>query len=435
MVFIATILLIAAQTGEPRVLDEAACVSLALQGNPQVGAAEETAVAAEARVNQARAARLPQVKADAAYTYIDGLPVDLYSGGALGFLAPGVSAEKWSLTGGVALEQVIFAGGRLQAAQAASTYLAKSEAWKTEATRQEIAFAAVRAYHDTRLAAALAQVAADRAQAYERHLSDAKNAFDVGLVAQFQVLRAESESGARASEQTAAASRASLAGLNLLRTLGLPQDTPFTLAEPGPPAPVEGALEDYLLKAQEQRPELRALDSALAAAAAQVRAQQGQYLPQAGAQLRYDDFDGGVSVTPKGWSVNVGLQWELFTSGRRKAEVAEARAQERNLEYQRADVAQLVELDVRQAWLRIEDANAQAASEEKNVALAEEGMRLAELRFQEGLGTQGELLDADVALNAARVQLARAHREQAVARAALRKAVGNDPMPAEAEGE
>jgi outer membrane protein TolC len=429
MILIATLLLITAQTAEPLVLDEAACVALAMSGNPQVGAAEETAEAAAARVNQARAARLPQITANGAYTYIDGLPVDLYTGGALSFLAPDVEAEKWSVTGGVALEQVLFAGGRLQAAQAASAYLAKSEAWRTEATRHEVAFAAVRALHDARFTVALVQVAEERAKAYERHLADARDAFEVGMIPQFAVLRAESEWGARAAEQTTAASQARLAGLNLLRTLGLPQDSAYTLAEPEAPAPVAGTLEEHILRALEQRPELRALDSALAAAGQQVRGQQGQYLPQAGAQLRYDDFDGGVSVNPAGWSVNVGVQWELFTSGRRKAEVAEARAEERGLEYQRADVAQLVELDVRQAWLRIEEAAAQAVAEEKNVALAEEGLRMAELRFQEGIGTQGELLDAELALHAARVQLTRAHREQAVSRASLDKAVGNEPLP------
>jgi outer membrane protein TolC len=46
------------------------------------------------------------------------------------------------------------------------------------------------------------------------------------------------------------------------------------------------------------------------------------------------------------------------------------------------------------------------------------------LRFEEGVGTQSETLDAELALTNAQTGLARAVHEYAVARAALERAVG-----------
>jgi outer membrane protein TolC len=78
---------------------------------------------------------------------------------------------------------------------------------------------------------------------------------------------------------------------------------------------------------------------------------------------------------------------------------------------------------------------AKVDSERGTVELATEGLRLAELRFQEGVGTQSEVLDAELALTNAETSLIQALREYAVANASLEKAAGlswfRDDLPAE----
>ena len=88
------------------------------------------------------------------------------------------------------------------------------------------------------------------------------------------------------------------------------------------------------------------------------------------------------------------------------------------------DLRQLVELDVRRAWIELQDALAKIQSERGNVALAQEGLRLAVVRFQEEVGTQAETLDAELALTNAETSLAVALHDYAVAHAALEKAAG-----------
>jgi outer membrane protein len=120
----------------------------------------------------------------------------------------------------------------------------------------------------------------------------------------------------------------------------------------------------------------------------------------------------------------VGAELEIFAGGRRIHEVAEAKAQQRSLEHQLEDVRRLIEFDVRNAYIQMEDAMARIRQEQGTVELGREGRRLAQLRFQEGVGTQTETLDAELALRNAETLLVKAIHDYAVAHASIEKAIG-----------
>ena len=157
----------------------------------------------------------------------------------------------------------------------------------------------------------------------------------------------------------------------------------------------------------------------------------GQYFPQVAATGEWTHVDGGGSLMPAGWRVTLGAEWELFGGGRRKHEVIEAKARRRGLEHQLEDVRRLTELEVHSAGIQVEDAIAKIRREKGAVALGREGLRLAEVRFQEEVGTQAEILDAQLALTNAQTALATALRSYGVAQAALERAVGKSWIPRE----
>ena len=416
----------APQQPEALVLDVRECVRRALAENAKVFSSEADVAAREALQGQAKSLRLPQIKGQAAYSYVDGMPVDLYNAGALSFLARSVDIEahKWQVTAGFSLEQVLYAGGRIQAGVRASRFLAESEAWKREAVLAELEFQAKQGFYDALLAKSLRMVAEESVRTFERHVGDAKQSRDVGLISDFEVLRAETELGARRAELESARSAEVIAQVNLLRILAQPQNTPVRLGGKLEWTPLDGAVDPLVAEALAHRAELMALSKGIEAARQQVSVKKAAYKPSAGAKVGWDQVEGGTSVIPEGWTFGVGLEWEIYTGGRRKHEVAEAEAQLKSVEYQRTDVERLVELDVRQAFLRVQEAIVKIKSEKGTVALGEEGLRMAQLRFQEGVGTQTETLDAELVLTGARTQLVKALREYAVAMAALDKAVG-----------
>lgn len=416
----------AAPGREPLVIDVRECVRRALAENAQVFSSEADVAARMAQHGQAKSLRLPQLKGQAVYSYIDGMPVDLYSGGALSFLASSVDIEahKWQINAGFSLEQVLYAGGRIQAGIRASKLLAESEAWKREAVLAELEYQAKQAFYDALLAKALRMVAEESVATFERHLGDATQSREVGLISDFEVLRAKTELGARSADLESAKSAEKIASVNLLRILAQPQDTPVALGGKMEWAPLTTPVDPLIDEAKAHRAELAALAKGIDAAREQVTLKKAAYKPSAAAQVGWEQVAGGTTIVPEGWTFGAGVEWEIYTGSRRKNEVAEANAQLKSLEYQHTDVERLVELDVRQAFLRVQEAIAKIRSEKGTVALGEEGLRMAQLRFQEGVGTQTETLDAELVLTGARTQLVRALRDYAVAAAALDKAVG-----------
>lgn len=414
-------------------LDVEQCVAIALEQNAQALAADEAVKAAEARTGQAASRRLPQLKTQAAYNYISGLDREVKIKGPLSWLidANDIGPNPHSITAEIRAEQVLYAGGRIQAAVRASRHLAQSEAWKREARLDQIEFEAKQAFYDALLAKALVEVARDSVATFEQHKADVAQMLEVGLVSRFELLRAETELGARQTELVSAQSAAQIAHLNLLRILAMPQNTPVELGGALEWTPPTDTLEALIDEALARRAELHALDMGIAAARNHLEASKGGYKPSAAATAGYKYIEGGGAIAADGFIVGVGLEWDIYAGGRRRHERLEARAQLKQLEREREDVARLVEMDVRQAYLRVQEAIAKIRREKGTVALAQEGLRLAQLRFQEGVGTQTETLDADLALRVARTTLAQALRDYAVAVAALDKAAGRRWTPRE----
>ncbi len=405
-------------------VDVEGCVRMALRGSGRALAAAEDVTARQADVNKAKAARRPTIKVQTGFLYIDGQqggmssPITRLLG--VGNVAPSNEVAVAALQ----LQQVLYAGGRIRAAIRASRHLAVSEGWKRDAVLADLALETRKAYYDSLLAQALVEVASRSVETFDRHLADVRHFEGNGVVSHFEVLRAETELAARKTDRTSAETALELALLNLRRLTGIPQDTPLALDGSLAWREMDVPLPTLVAEATTQRAELRALDEAIAAAEEGVRVQRADYRPSAGVLVQYQEVDGGGQILPDGLVAGIGGQWTWYAGGKRKANVAEAKARQRGLEHQRTDVARLVEMDVRQAHARVREAVSKIRREDQSVKTAREGLRLAELRFREGAGTQTETLDADLALTTARTALARALHDYAVALASLERAVG-----------
>ncbi|NIA15358.1 MAG: TolC family protein [Nitrospiraceae bacterium] len=405
---------------EGLVLSVRESVDMTLERNAQVLVAAEDVKAARAKIGQARSQMFPQVKASISMAHIDGLEIP---SGLFGDILLG-GAKQDIRTDNITISQVLYAGGQIRAAIQASRHLAQSEEWKRQATLNELEFQAKDAYYGCLLTRAIIRVAEESVKTFRRHLNDTEQMLEVGLVSNFEVLRAKTELGSRQADLVAARNGERLALVNLRRILALPKDTPLVLRGGHALEQVDQGVEELLSKALEARPELQALRKGIAAAGQNVKRSKGQYLPSAAATADWQNADGGGRTQPDGWTFGVGAEWDVCAGGRRKYEVAEAKAQLRSLEYQLTDLERLVELDVRSAYISMEDALARIVEQQGTVELGKEGRRLAELRFQEGVGTQAETLDADLALTSAETGLVQAIHEYAVALAAIDRATG-----------
>jgi outer membrane protein TolC len=270
----------------------------------------------------------------------------------------------------------------------------------------------------------MVRVAEESVMTFKHHQNDAQQMLDVGLISNFEVLRAKTEVWSREADLVAAKNAVRLAVVNLRRVLALPEEKPIRIAGKLEWTPSVGAVNKLVAQAQEGRPEILALEKGIKAAQQDVKRVKGEYLPKAGATATWTNIDGSGSLTPEGWTFGLGAQMDFYAGGRRRHELAEAKDRQQSVEHQLEDVRRLIELDVRNAYIPMEDAAARIRQEQGTVELGREGRRLAQLRFQEGVGTQSEMLDAELALTNAETMLVKVIHDYALAHAAIEKAVG-----------
>jgi outer membrane protein TolC len=124
------------------------------------------------------------------------------------------------------------------------------------------------------------------------------------------------------------------------------------------------------------------------------------------------------------WEVGAVVNWTLWDGGRIGAESAEAQANTVALRQQQAEVNSLIATEVRQRQLDVESAYAALDASEVGVRSAAEARRVVTERFNVGVATSTEVLDAQVALLQAELDRLRALASIKLSEARLERALG-----------
>ena len=134
-------------------------------------------------------------------------------------------------------------------------------------------------------------------------------------------------------------------------------------------------------------------------------------LPEVGltGSLQANDPDVPFGTAGTSYMVGLGVTWRLFDGFRTRSAEAQAEAAARQAESLLAALTKGARFRVREAWLRLKEAQAGIAIAAIALVAAEEGVRLVRVRYENGLAPLVTLLDAQSALNRARSDAARAH--------------------------
>src|SRR5438552_4762564 len=408
------------QPAPGRVLTLDECIAIALEAQPRIQATLADYAAARFRVNQSLAPLLPQLsglvsasrsESTSVTTTLAGRNIDSIQSRQFGdtFLAQ------------VQLSQLLFDFGKTLAATDASRKLAEVAVEDVELQRQLIALAVKDAYTNTLFSQRLIRVQEQAVERAELNLRSAKGFFDVGTRPKSDVARAEVDvANARVDLIRARnALRTAIVALNIAMAIDV--DSPTQIVDNLIYQPV--TLDRQLLRADSlrQRPEYRQAKLRAAAAEALERQTFRNFFPDVTGSGAYG---GAQPQFNESWSATLSLNWSLFDGGNRIARYQEAKA---NVEGARARVKS-TELDiiqnVEQAEIAVEEAQERILAAQTLVASAQENFRLAQGRFDAGVGTILELTDAQLALTQAQNTESQALADYRIALARLDRAVG-----------
>lgn len=416
---------------EPGTLSLEQAIRTALVNNPQVGVAEQGIWARRGQLTQAQGLLMPRL--DLATRRVT--PVDLP---AFSFQSSDTTLET-ELSASVPL----YTAGSLQQGAAAARSLLRASEGVYERARQQIAFAVRQTYYGVLTAEEAVKVAQDVLNSAQEHLRVARLRYEEGVAPQYDVLAAEARVARVEQELISARSARDIAWASLGAVMGAPVPSGTKLTTPRPVETIEATLEALSQEARANRPDLRVGQSQVAAARAQLAVVRAARYPTVAAAASYTlrqkaSIPGTELGLPEGTELVISQSsgylvlsatWALFNGGQVFGQIRTAEAGVRQAERSLRDLELSVGLEVERAYYSLRAAQAQLLAARKEVEQAAEAHRVAKLRYQEGVGTSVEILDAEANLEGARTRLNQAIYGLNLAVAQVDLAVGRAPLP------
>jgi outer membrane protein TolC len=380
--------------GQVLSLDEA--VAIALENQSQIQARLHDYAAARYRVDQAFSPLLPQITGSWTAARAQNVSV---SRGLTGDAPPRtITSYSDTTVARISLSQLLFDFGKTLAATEATRKLAEVAAEDVELQRQLIALAVKEAYTNILFAQRLIRVNDQAVARAELNLRSARGFFEVGTRPRSDVARAEVDVANARVDLIRARNAERLARVALNTALGIEVDTPTQVQDNLAYEPV--SLDRLQLRAEalRYRPEYRQVLLRVESAEAVERQTFRNFFPDITAGGFYGATRADMNEI---WELNLALTWPLYDGGNRIARWREARA---NVEGARARVRsqeQDIVQQVEQAFLSVQEAEERIQAAQTAVVSAQENFRLAQGRFDAGVGTILELTDAQLALTVA----------------------------------
>ena len=385
---------------------------LALDGNFKIQASEQERLAANAQLAGANSARLPSVVLAADYLKLNKPPT---IEGNLSTNSPFVISyfDKESMYYSASTTLPLYTGGRITAGiNAANAQLAAAQA-NTSHSISSIKIAVATAYINVLRAQSAAVLARTHVQSLGSHQVDAQNLLKQGLVARNNLLMANVALADAQQQLLQTNHQLELAKANYNRLLNRALDTQFLLEQLTSPEIVQ-ALPELSSQALTKRADIKTLKHRSEVLDHNAQTAKAIARPQLGLSGTYFHHNNGLNTHEDVLAANVSMVWHVFDGGVSRHRASQLQRQAAALRAQEEELAGLVKLQIRQAWLALKAAQQRMKVTGTTTAQAEENLSSSKNRYQAGLIVNTEVLDAE----ALRVQ-AHSNYDNAVFDAAL----------------
>jgi outer membrane protein len=395
---------------------------LALRQQPTIRSAQGSLTAAQARVPQAQSAYYPRFDVQA------GLQKSEFKSST-----SGQRTQSNNTFATILGNQLIYDFGKTAAlvneAKAGSRVASGELARVREVVVQNVR----QAYFNLLQARRLTGVADANLSRSELNLRSAQGFYDVGTKPKSDVTKAEVEVANARVQVIRARNLVRISETTLANALGLEATVPIEIEDNLNYEPV--SLDSAQLRAEAlgNRPELRQGQARLDAARAQLSGARARYLPDLTVNGSAGTSSGDAVISTNGvagvsfsdnWSIAGQLTWNLFEGFFTQEKIKETQAL---VDTARADYETLelqVRLEVEQAYITVVEAAERIAATEKAIESARENLRLAQGRYDAGVGTILDLTDAQLSLSTAEADNVTALTDYRVGLAVLDRVVG-----------
>jgi len=420
-------------------LDEA--VQYAIQKNINVRNAQLESLAAEAKIGETRAIGLPQVSGNFSYTnniIIQRFfaPANLFDPTApadappiameFGIRHTGMASATWN--------QLLFNGSYFVGLRAAATYRELAQK-NVEQSAIDVAAAVYKAYYSVQVSQQQAQILDLNIARMDTLLRETRLLYETGFVERIDVDRIEVQRNNLVTERQKVTNLIELSKGLLKFQMGVPQNTDIVLTDS---LDAEQNLEQFRAmivrpgsEVYSDRIEYSLLQTQEKLAELDIRNVRSGYLPVVSASLGYG-HNNGNNIFGDLWStkwfnnaaVTLNVNIPIFDGLSKHYQLQQKKIAREQLSNNRALLEQSIDLEVQQANINMTNALETLITHQRNIELAKEVVRVSKIKYQEGVGSNIEVINAESSLKEAQTNYFAALYDLMIAKVDLMKARG-----------
>jgi len=385
--------------------------------------------AARARILGTKAQFLPTVSANAGYTH-NGYVLNLGS-------SEGAKKDKGILTGfandnsaGISVGQILYNGGANTNSLEQARVNLKIQEQALRVRKQDLAFETRRLYYGLLLAQETENIAKHLVDLAQAHYEDVRKKYDAGVVSKFDVLQSQVQVSKLTPELIRARNAVELIGAELKKILGLSLADKVSLKDKLAYTFFAVNEKEFFDRAMLSNPELilQALGIDESRIGIELAKASGRPLVTAGAGLSFHSNDIGDMLDRRheNWSAGISMSVPVFDGFSTKAKVDEAKVRYAQTLLSKENLIDQIAVNVKRAVLDLAKAEALINSQKDSIAEAQEAWRISQVRYDNGEGTNLDVLDAQVSLSQVEKYYYDGIFDYVMAQAYLSKVLGSD---------
>lgn len=408
------------------------CLRTAYENNKSLLQLEEKINSAKYKIDEAKSGFYPQFSFNGSYTRLGNIPE---------FSTPAMSFEEFQIPAftvksgaennynfSLSYQQPLFTWGKIQAGYDISKYNLSLSQEEYRKTKQEIKFNVVNLFYNILLAKEMIKVREESIARIEDHLKAVEERYSKGYASEFDVLRVKVQLANAKPPLTQAKNLhlltmnnlKSILGISLGDSVGLEGILSFEAMEVE-----QSQAEEFAFK---NRSELKLIfdqkrmgDQALTIAKATNKP---NLLGSASYSYKRPFYSNDEWATD--WNFTFLVSVPIFDGFLTRSKVLQARSDLKQLDLAEKQVQDLIKLEISQATSDLNLAKENIVSQEENIKQAKESLRIAKVQYQQGLLTNIEEMDTELALTIAETNYLQALSDYLIAKARYEKAIGKD---------
>lgn len=302
----------------------------------------------------------------------------------------------------LSISQPIFTGGKIIAGVKAAESQKNAEEFKMLQERNELVLNVIQSFINVIVSSENLLIRKSALQSLEKHKLKAEKMFNIGLIANHDKLRAD-VAYSEAFRNEADAKEMYQLSMEVFNSNSateadeIPNDSlifkKFSMAK------------DELVRiAITGNPIIEQTKSLENALEQKSNADFANYFPTIYGFGSYDIFDNYRSLIEPKWVVGIAANFNLFNGFRRTNDYQASEAEAESVKYLISELQRKIGLGIKRHFMEMKNAEQQYLMLESSLKLAEESYILNEKRYETGLGTSIEVLDAYVSLESIKLK-------------------------------